>query len=56
MITAREVGYLLSELYRKYDPERQKSFANAAKYYYHYKAEGRRLAAAIEEMRSSYND
>lgn len=46
---------LLKHLCTTYNPEIQKDFAEKAKQFYDYRAEGSRLVSAIERMRQNYN-
>jgi hypothetical protein len=52
--TTAEIAALLDYHYAHYTPERQQHYARLAMDYYDYRVEGKRLAAAIEEMRRAY--
>lgn len=53
-VTLREMSGLVRHHCETYDPERAAHYAAEALRRYDYRVEGRRLAAAIEELRSGY--
>lgn len=46
---------ILNRLYREYDPDRQRQFAEAARWFYDYRRMGSLLANDIETLRLNYN-
>lgn len=55
-IQTRQVTDIVRYCLAKYDPERQREYAQRATTWYNYRAIGQRLAADIELMRVTYND
>lgn len=54
-IEAKELGDLLTSLYRNYSPDLQRSYAEKALLWYNYKEVGKRLASDIETLRVNYD-
>lgn len=52
--STKVIDEIVREAERGWDEERQRELADAALAYYDWRAEGRRLAAAVEETRKSY--